>query len=104
MSKSKKNFPDNPALRFINIPQEDTTAPAKHGSEQQNVELRAVIPEGYRLEKIRKKRTRRLQLAVEPSLYEKMRAAADAAGVSVSKLFTFVQNIKNAHLQVSIIL
>ena len=92
---AKKNFLDNPALRFIDIPQEIDGGQAEHESVNaaQNVgsieskleELRAVIPEGYRLEKIREKRTKRLQLVVEPSLYEKMKAAADAEGVSVNE-------------------
>lgn len=98
---AKKNFLDNPALRFIDIPQENdsgtvtVTEQAERTSgnavrsersvEKKLDELRAVIPEGYRLEKIKEKRTKRLQLVVEPSLYEKMKAAAEAAGISVNE-------------------
>ena len=96
---AKKNFLDNPALRFIDIPQENDSGTVTEQAERTSGnavrsersvekkldELRAVIPEGYRLEKIKEKRTKRLQLVVEPSLYEKMKAAADAAGVSVNE-------------------
>ena len=102
MSKSKKNFLDNPALRFIDIPQEEEqeqeqeTAPAPAESEKPETpertqtdpdELRAAVnvPEGYRLEKITERRTKRLQLVIEPSLHDRLKAAAKDAGVSVNE-------------------
>ena len=104
MSKSKKNFLDNPALRFIDIPQEEEeeqeqeqeTAPVPAESEKPETpertqtapdELRAAVnvPEGYRLEKIAERRTKRLQLVVEPSLHDRLKAAAKDAGVSVNE-------------------
>ena len=112
MSKSKKNFLDNPALRFIDIPQEEEqeqeqeqeqeTAPAPAEYEKPEKpekpepperaqtapdELRAAVnvPEGYRLEKITERRTKRLQLVVEPSLHDRLKAAAKDAGVSVNE-------------------
>ena len=107
MSKSKKNFLDNPALRFIDIPQEEEeeqeqeqeTAPVPAESEKPEKpesperaqtapdELRAAVnvPEGYRLEKITERRTKRLQLVIEPSLHDRLKAAAKDAGVSVNE-------------------
>ena len=99
---AKKNFLDNPALKFISLPQEQDTAPesaepeskpelaepeSKPEPEQQTCldEMRAVVPEGYRLEKITEKRTKRIQLVTEPSLYDRLKAAAAAAGVSVNE-------------------
>ena len=107
---TKKSFLDNPALKFIDIPQEQNTdtppepkpelgleqnqpAPAAVTTEQQGRldELRAIIPEGftipegYRLEKIVERRTKRIQLVIEPSLYNKLKAAAGKAGISVNE-------------------
>ena len=84
---AKKNFLNNPALKFISLPQEQDTATAPAEPEQQNRldELQTIIPEGYKLEKITEKRTKRIQLVIEPSLYDKLKTAAGAAGVSVNE-------------------
>jgi hypothetical protein len=94
---AKKNFLDNPALKFISLPQEQDTAAAEpepiqepeRAQEQKPQtrldELRTVVPEGYKLEKITEKRTKRIQLVIEPSLYDKLRSAAARSGVSVNE-------------------
>lgn len=46
----------------------------------------ASVPEGYKLNpKYIEKRTKRIQLVVQPSLYDKLKAAADAAGLSLNE-------------------
>ena len=109
---ANKNFLDNPALKFINIPQEQETAAVTaepepiQEAESQNVpeqvqesqtrldELRAIIPEGYKLEKIIERRTKRIQLVIEPSLYDKLKAAAMRSGVSVNEYAIQALNAK----------
>lgn len=69
---AKKNFIDNPALRFISEPEPDPRPETK-------------APEGYKLNPIYvEKRSRRLQLVLQPSLYERVKATAAAAGQSVN--------------------
>ena len=108
---AKKNFMDNPALKFIDIPQEQDTADAEPEpiQEPEQVtepqtrfeELRTIIPEGYRLEKITERRTKRIQLVIEPSLYDKLKVAAGAAGVSVNEyaIQAFNEKIKRDNLK-----
>lgn len=75
---AKKTFinRDNPALNFISTAGQETAAPAP-------AERKA--PEGYKLnpEYIEKK-TRRLQLVLQPSLYAKVKARAEAEETSVN--------------------
>ena len=104
---AKKNFLDNPALKFIDIPQEQDKADAEPEPIQEPEpqtrldELLAVIPEGYRLEKIIERRTKRIQLVIEPSLYDKLKVAAGAAGVSVNEyaIQAFNEKIKGDNLK-----
>lgn len=73
---AKKTFinRDNPALNFISTAGQETAAPAERKA-----------PEGYKLnpEYIEKK-TRRLQLVLQPSLYAKVKARAEAEETSVN--------------------
>ena len=97
---AKKNFTNNPALQFITIPEEteQNTAPApapeqgkdtKPGLDPSRLdELRQLIPEGYTLTPIKEKRTKRIQLVLKPSIYEKLKAAADKAGISFNEYAT----------------
>lgn len=77
-----KSFKDNlnPAMRFISTPAEDQpTAPIKAD--------RAEIPEGYKLNPLYiETKSKRLQLLVQPSLYEKVKAMAADQGTSVNEL------------------
>ena len=72
----KKTFLDNPALNFISVPEaEPTAAPS-----------RSAAPEGYKLNPLYiEKRTKRIQLVIQPSLYEKAKAAADKRGISFNE-------------------
>lgn len=71
----KKSFKAdlNPAMQFISTPAED--------------EREATAPEGYKVNPLYiEKRSKRLQLLVQPSLYDKIKAQADAEGCSVNDL------------------
>ncbi len=62
---------ENPALQFISKPEEAAEAPAV----QQTGKARP--PEGYRMNPLYiEKKTRRLQLLIRPSLYEKLKRRA----------------------------
>ena len=66
----------NPAMQFIDVP-----APAAPAAQQSEP------PDGYKLNPIFiEKKIRRLQLLIQPSLYKKLKARADAGGQSVNDL------------------
>jgi hypothetical protein len=73
---AKKSFKDNltPAMQFISTP----------------VEERPQIdapPEGYKVNPLYiEKKSKRLQLLIQPSLYSKIKARADREGRSVNEL------------------
>ena len=78
----KKSFKQqiNPAMQFI-TPQEEpgkaTETPAKATD----------APEGYKVNPLYiETKSRRLQLLVQPSLYERIKEKADAQGQSVNEL------------------
>ena len=80
----KKSFKDalNPAMQFISTPEpeEAPAAPEKP--------LRASdAPEGFKVDpRFIEKKTRRLQLLLRPSLFERLKARAEAEGLSVNEL------------------
>lgn len=68
---------ENPAELFISTPQEPETRPAAP----------AKAPEGYKVNPLYlETKSKRLQLLVQPSLLEKLRARAKAEGRSVNDL------------------
>ncbi len=78
---------DNPAMRFI------SSAPQPAAADLGEAEPRTVAPskpertppEGYkRNPAFVEKRTRRLQLVLQPSLYAAVKSEADKAGISVN--------------------
>lgn len=76
----KKSFKAdlNPAMQFISTPTED---------ERETTTATASTPEGYKVNPLYiEKRSKRLQLLVQPSLYDKIKAQADAEGCSVNDL------------------
>lgn len=89
----KKTFKDNPALQFISgaaDPEEPETekdtgaAPTVNAAEDLE-DLRRHAPEGYKVDpRLIEKRTHRLQVVLQPSLYKKVKAAAKAKKVSVN--------------------
>lgn len=75
MAKKKSFIQDNPALQFISTPeaQSEEQTPAK-------------APEGYKLNPLYiETKSRRLQLVLQPSLYDRVKAGAKAAGLSVNE-------------------
>lgn len=70
---AKKSFKDNPALQFISTAETEAQPTEKP-------------PEGYKLNPLFvETKSRRLQLVLQPSLYERVRAGAAAAGLSVNE-------------------
>lgn len=72
--KSFKADLANPAMQFISTPAEETV-----------VETRTEAPEGYRVNPLYiEKRSKRLQMLIQPSLYDKLKSKADREGYSVN--------------------
>ena len=77
----KKSFKAdlNPAMQFISTPAEETVA------ETVTAPRATEAPEGYKLNPLYiEKRSKRLQLLVQPSLYDKIKAQVDTEGCSVN--------------------
>ena len=73
---AKKSFTNNlnPAMSFISPPVEEQPTLAKP-------------PEGYKVNPLYiEKKSKRLQLLIQPSLYSKIKARADREGRSVNEL------------------
>lgn len=76
---AKKTFKDNPALQFISTAGEET-------EERRTEPSPAKAPEGYKLNPLYvETKSRRLQLVLQPSLYERVKARAKASGLSVNE-------------------
>lgn len=70
----KKSFKDNPALQFISATEEPEQQPAEKA------------PDGYKINPLYiETKSRRLQLILQPSLYERVKAKAEASGLSVNE-------------------
>ena len=75
----KKSFKTqlNPAMQFISAQQEETEGNLKTTG----------APEGYKANPLDvETKSRRLQLLVQPSLYERIKGRAEAQGLSVNEL------------------
>lgn len=89
MSKPRKSF-KNPALQFISEPNEEeqdlTEAkeqPKEEGCAGQDP---GVVPEGYKLNPMFVEvKSRRLQLVMQPSLYQRVKARAKELDLSVNE-------------------
>lgn len=79
---AKKTFKDNPALQFLSAPQE-----AESAAQPAPVpDMAEKPPEGYKLNPMFvETKSRRMQLVLKPSLYEKVKVQAAAAGLSVNE-------------------
>ena len=75
---AKKNFNlENPAMQFISTPAETV--------KKEEAETIAPAPEGFKINPLYlEKKSRRLQLLMKPSIYEKLKARADGEGNSVN--------------------
>jgi len=85
---ASKTFAQNPAMRFVEpAPLIETNLPESNDDK----------PPGYKLNpKYIENKTRRLQLLVRPSLYERIEAQATANGKSVNE---YVHSVLEAVLQ-----
>lgn len=91
---AKKSFvAGNPALQFISEHKEEAVTPAiKEPAEpvKEKADIAAAsrteaVPEGFKPNPLYiEKKTRRLQMLMQPSLHAKVKEAADEAGLSVN--------------------
>lgn len=78
---AKKTFKDNPALQFISTAEEEQEV-----TPEQKAPTTAKAPEGYKLNPLYvETKSRRLQLVLQPSLYDRVKARAKASGLSVNE-------------------
>lgn len=75
---AKKSFKDNPALQFITAAGEEPT--------EQETATPAKAPEGYKVNPMYvETKSRRLQLVLQPSLFERVKKRATQSGLSVNE-------------------
>jgi len=83
MAKSFRQSIVNPAMQFIDAA--DPAAPREAAAGAETAEPGP--PEGYRLNPLYiEKKTRRMQVLLQPSLYKRIKARADAGGESVNEV------------------
>lgn len=83
---AKKSFKDNPALQFISTAEEETETRQEETKTITLPQPTEKPPEGYKLNPLYvETKSRRLQLVLQPSLYERVKAGAKAAGLSVNE-------------------
>lgn len=76
---AKKSFKDNPALQFISTAGQEEAKQAEKTSP-------AKAPEGYKPNPLYiEKKTKRVQLVLQPSLFDRVKATADAKKLSVNE-------------------
>ena len=79
---AKKTFKDNPALQFISSVNEEREQETPTRAEQTTPKA----PEGYKANPLYVEiKSRRLQLVLQPSLYDRVKARAKAEGLSVNE-------------------
>lgn len=90
----KKTFKANPALQFITAhdePTEPDSGKLSRTEETEPTAKRPQPPEGYRLApQFIEKRTRRVQLVLQPSVYDKIKATAQAENKSLNDYIHFL--------------
>ena len=88
---SKKDFTNNPAMQFISSAEPEASKDqeaesGKENREELEAELFPKVPEGYKLNPLFiEKKTQRVQLVFQPSLYKKVKAAAKKHKVSMNE-------------------
>ena len=103
MSTTKKSFMGNPAIQFITAPEPkepteqvqelpNVSAPVQKTDAQELAKTNAPVPNsntppaGYKMNPMYvETKSRRLQLVLQPSLYERVKKAAKDAGLSVNE-------------------
>ena len=85
---AKKTFKDsiNPAMSFISQESIDRAEGEAPTTEETAKPRPAKAPEGYKLNPLYvETKSKRVQLVLQPSLYTKVKAAADAEGISFNE-------------------
>lgn len=85
---TQKNFKENPALSFITAPESEESAEQVQKSVDVAVPAKTpnTPPAGYKMNPMYvETKSRRLQLVLQPSLYERVKKAAKDAGLSVNE-------------------
>jgi predicted DNA binding CopG/RHH family protein len=78
---AKKTFKDSPALQFMSTAEEEQEV-----TPEQKVPTTAKAPEGYKLNPLYvETKTKRLQLVLQPSLFNRVKKGAKQAGLSVNE-------------------
>ena len=93
MAKARKDFTNNPAMNFISqesIDKVEHKPAGKTGKAKASTTTGAgkgKVPEGYKVnpEYIETK-SRRVQLLIQPSVYDALKARAQAEGISVNEV------------------
>lgn len=86
MAKKKSFIGDNPALQFISTAEPEETQQEERKTPPAQPRPAEKPPEGYKLNPLYvETKSRRLQLVLQPSLYERVKAGAAAAGLSVNE-------------------
>ena len=92
--KMKSKAAENPAMMFISQPEkpqaaEETRTPGKRTRKAETSPLQAekapIIPAARPTAPRKEFKSRRLQLLIQPSLYEEIRSRAEAEGLSVNE-------------------
>lgn len=82
----KKSFIDNPALQFISTAEPEETPQEEREPTPLQARPAEKPPAGYKVNPLYvETKSRRLQLVLQPSLYDKVKAGAAAAGLSVNE-------------------
>ena len=93
MSAQKKSFKGNPALNFITTPEPEE--PTEQVQESVEVSVPAKIPNtppaGYKMTPMYvETKSRRFQRVVQPSLYNRVKKAAQKEGKSVNEYVHYI--------------
>lgn len=91
MTTKSKSFKEslNPAMQFISVPSEDL---------KQEEDIKAELPSGYKHNPLYiETKSRRVQLLLQPSLYEKIKKKAAAHNNSINEyIHSLLENTLNA--------
>lgn len=81
---AKKSFKDNPAMQFISAPEAEQ--PPDRPTPETLPRLTGKPPKGYKANPLYVEvKSRRVQLVLQPSLYERVKKRAEGAGLSFNE-------------------
>lgn len=78
MSKKSFNLNENPAIRFISSANDSDTQPSNDSTKNNHLPIES--------------KSRRVQLLIRPSLYDKLKATADRQQLSVNEMINQILN------------